>query len=96
MLKEAVLYDSVDVVAFCVEKSAAVLEPVMDALLSKCGLASYSVLVKSKAIDIDRVIPWNGDILGIMAVENKLDWVRFCLKYGANTNRNLLEGSRYQ
>ncbi|RHZ61827.1 ankyrin repeat domain-containing protein [Aspergillus thermomutatus] len=55
------------------------------------SLACYRVLVQSNPVDINHVIPWHGDVLGIKADLNQVDWVRFGLEHGADPNLNLIE-----
>ncbi|ODM15093.1 hypothetical protein SI65_09589 [Aspergillus cristatus] len=92
LLKEAVLHDSADVVAFCLEQGAIVYEePLLWTVFANDAFASYSVLIQHRAIDPNRVLPCYGDLLGVLIVENKLEGVRCCLENGANPNENLLE-----
>ncbi|KAH9993925.1 ankyrin repeat-containing domain protein [Xylariaceae sp. FL0662B] len=85
-------HDAADVIAFCIELGAVVTDPIMVAIASNGSFASYRVLIDAKAVDIDYFIPWHGDILGLAATSNCLDWARFCLERGANPNLNLVDG----
>lgn len=84
MMAAAASKDAADVVAYCLDHGAAVLDDVMSAIVQSKSFAAYRVLVEANAVDIDRVVPWYGDILGVMACANQLDWVRFSLEHGAN------------
>ncbi|ORY58856.1 ankyrin repeat-containing domain protein [Pseudomassariella vexata] len=95
LLTEAVGCNALDVVAFCLERGTTVTIPVMAQIAggSSAGYSfpSHRALVEAKAVDINHYIPWFGDVLGLAAQDNNLEWARFCLEHGADPNMNKID-----
>jgi hypothetical protein len=79
------------IAAYCLENGQVADRSVMTSVVVNDSFAVYRLLVEHKAVKINQVVPWYGDILGTMAYDNKLDWVKFCLEHGADPNGNLVE-----
>ncbi|KAL3480408.1 ankyrin repeat-containing domain protein [Aspergillus californicus] len=80
-----------NIAAYCLENGQVAHQGVMTSVVVNDSFAVYRLLVEHKAVDINYVVPWYGDILGVKAAGNRLDWVKFCLAHGADPNRNLVE-----
>ncbi|CBF76145.1 hypothetical protein AN5074.2 [Aspergillus nidulans FGSC A4] len=79
------------VAAYCLEHGQKATREMMTSVVVHNSFAVYRLMVKHKVVRINFVVPWYGDILGTMASDNKIDWVRFCLEHGANPNASLVE-----
>lgn len=93
MMAAAVYYDTAGVVEFCLEQGGpeAVQDPVMTFVAQRSAWKSYRLVIERKAVDINYVIPWYGDVLGNAATHDNLTIARFCLQHGADPNRNKVE-----
>ncbi|KAL5332651.1 ankyrin repeat-containing domain protein [Aspergillus crustosus] len=80
-----------NIAAYCLENGQVAYNEVMTSVVVNDSFAVYCLIVKHKAVDINYVVPWYGDILGVKAAGNRLDWVKFCLEHGADPNRNLVD-----
>ncbi|KAL3482636.1 ankyrin repeat-containing domain protein [Aspergillus germanicus] len=67
-----------NIAAYCLENGQVADRGVMTSVVVNNSFAVY-------------LVPWYGDVLGTMAYDNKLDWVKFCLEHGADPNGNLVE-----
>ncbi|KAL4971333.1 hypothetical protein BDW66DRAFT_146303 [Aspergillus desertorum] len=63
----------------------------MTSVIVQSSFAVYRLMVEHKAVPIDYVVPWYGDILGTMTYGNMINWVRFCLEHGADPNAGLVQ-----
>ncbi|KAL2841930.1 ankyrin repeat-containing domain protein [Aspergillus pseudodeflectus] len=79
-----------NIAAYCLENGQVAYDAVMTSVVVNDSFAVYRLIVEHKAVDINYVVPWYGDILGVKAAGNQLDWVKFCLEHGADPNRNLV------
>ncbi|KAL3428744.1 ankyrin repeat-containing domain protein [Aspergillus tetrazonus] len=79
------------VAAYCLEHGQKATQEMMTSVVVHNSFAMYCLMVKHKAVRINYVVPWYGDILGTMASDNKIDWVRFCLEHGADLNTSLVK-----
>jgi len=91
VMVQAATHNAADVVAFALERGAPVTDQVMSGIASSGAFNAHRVLIEAKAIDIDYFIPWFGDILGLAARKNNLEWAKFCLEHGANPNLNMVD-----
>jgi ankyrin repeat protein len=80
-----------NIAAYYLENRQVAYNAVMTLVLVNDSFAVYRLIVEHKAVDINYVVPWYGDIIGVKAAGNRLDWVKFCLKHGADPNRNLVK-----
>ncbi|KAL2827125.1 ankyrin repeat-containing domain protein [Aspergillus cavernicola] len=80
-----------NIAAYCLENGQVAYDAVMTSVVVNDSFAVYCLIVENKAVDINYVVPWYGDILGMKAAGNRLDWVKFCLEHGADPNCNLVE-----
>lgn len=87
-----------DIVAYCLSHGATVPGTAilrgLNVHVGSNGFETYKILIETGVIDIDYYIPWFGDVLGIMADANNIDWVRYCLEHGADPNKDLIEEYR--
>ncbi|KAL4909604.1 hypothetical protein BDW74DRAFT_41786 [Aspergillus multicolor] len=80
-----------EVAAYCLEHGQKATRGVLTSVIVHNSFAVFRVMVEHKAVPINCSVPWYGDILGVMARGNKIDWVRFCLEHGADPNVGLVE-----
>jgi hypothetical protein len=80
-----------NIAAYCLENGQVAYNTVMTSVVVNDSFAMYHLIVEHKAVNINYIMPWYGDILGVKAAGNQLDWVKFCLEHGADPNRNLVE-----
>ncbi|KAK2802249.1 hypothetical protein FQN50_007430 [Emmonsiellopsis sp. PD_5] len=92
MMTVAAETDQANMVSYCLEQGGAVTDAVMTTLISANSFETHRLLVASKAVDINRFVPWFGDILGVVAPEGNYEWTRFCLENGADPNLNKVDG----
>lgn len=81
--------DHGSIVQYCLDNGAKVTNDVMKILLINRSKETYTLLLDAKAVDINYYIPWFGDILGNVATDNDREWTGFCLRHGADPNKNL-------
>lgn len=91
ILCTAIAKDRLNVVRYCHENGAVVTDCIMKTLLFGRATKTYLYFLESKAVDVDYYIPWFGDILTNVAMEDDLEWAELCLAHGADPNRNLVE-----
>ncbi|KAJ9643485.1 hypothetical protein H2199_004164 [Coniosporium tulheliwenetii] len=91
MMTAAASTDRANVVGYCLREGGSVTDAVMAALVGNHSFGTHKLLVTSKAVDVDRVVPWHGDILGIVAPAGDNEWAKFCLQNGANPNLNMVD-----
>lgn len=92
MMTAAALRDRANVVAYCLREGGSVTDAVMGALVGNHSFETHKLLVTTKAVDVNRVIPWHGDILAVVAPAGDYEWAKFCLQNGANPNLNMVDG----
>ncbi|KAL8726819.1 MAG: hypothetical protein Q9181_005916 [Wetmoreana brouardii] len=78
-------------VRYCLENGAQVTDDMMKLVLLNRAKETYTLLLDSKAIDVDYYIPWFGDILGNVATDDDRKWTPLCLSRGADPNKNLID-----
>ncbi|GAM38364.1 hypothetical protein TCE0_033r09027 [Talaromyces pinophilus] len=90
--------NAADIVNYCLSHGATVPGTTilrrLNVHVGSNGFDTYKVLIEAGVVNIDYYIPWFGDVLGIMADANNIDWVRYCLEHGADPNKNLIEEHR--
>lgn len=90
--------NAADIVDYCLSHGATVpgitILRRLNVHVDSNGFETYKILIEAGVIDIDYYIPWFGDVLGIMADANNINWVRYCLEHGADPNKNLIEEFR--
>ncbi|EEA21855.1 hypothetical protein TMatcc_008719 [Talaromyces marneffei ATCC 18224] len=95
MILAAVDLDAADIVACCLFHGATVPRTTvlrrLNVHIGSNGFETYKVLIETKVVDISYYIPLFGDVLGIIADANNINWVRYCLEHGADPNKNLIE-----
>jgi ankyrin repeat protein len=90
LFRAAADWNADKIAVYCLEHGQPVFDGVMTGVVVNESFAVYRVLIERKAVDINYYVPWYGDILGTFAFSGKMDWVRFCLKHGADPNRNVI------
>jgi len=83
--------DQASIVEYCLDNGAQVTNDVMKVLLINRSKETYTLLLDAKAVDINYYIPWFGDILGNVATDDDREWTGFCLRRGADPNKNLID-----
>ncbi|KAI4200169.1 MAG: hypothetical protein LQ350_004130 [Teloschistes chrysophthalmus] len=83
--------DQARIVQYCLDNHAHVTNEDMRIVLINRAKETYNLLLDARAIDVDYYIPWFGDILGNVAIEDDQEWTALCLRHGANPNRNLVD-----
>lgn len=81
--------DHASIVQYCLDNGAQVTDDVVKILLINRSKETYTLLLDAKAIDINYYIPWFGDVLGNVATDDDREWTGFCLRRGADPNKNL-------
>jgi hypothetical protein len=98
MLLAAADSNASDIVAYCLSHGATVpgiaILRRLNVHVAGNGFATYKVLIEAGVVDINYYIPWFGDVLGIMADANNINWARYCLEHGADPNKNRIEEYR--
>ncbi|MCJ1370856.1 hypothetical protein MMC20_002069 [Loxospora ochrophaea] len=77
---------------YCLSQGGRVINSTMIMMVAAHDLGIYKLLVTSKEVDIDYLVPWYGDVLGNVCSCGNVEWARFCLESGANPNTNLVDG----
>ncbi|KAL9575885.1 MAG: hypothetical protein Q9212_007598, partial [Teloschistes hypoglaucus] len=93
---QALLYvasraDQARLVQYCLDNGAQVTNELMKIILINRTKETYKVLLNAHAIDVNYYIPWFGDILGNVAIEDDGEWTALCLRHGADPNKNLVD-----
>lgn len=88
LLYTATRKDHATIVQHCLDNGAQVTNDVMTVLLINRSKETYTLLLDAKAVDINYYIPWFGDILGNVATDDNREWTGFCLRRGADPNKN--------
>ena len=83
--------DRVNVVEYCLDNDAEINPDIMRILLINRARETYGLLLARKAVNVDYYIPWFDDILSNAATKNDLEWAKFCLDHGADSNQNLVD-----
>ena len=91
MLNIATARDRVNVVKYCLENGAVVTDEIMRVVLINRTTDTYLAFLDAKEIDVNHFIPWYGDILSNVALEDDFDWARLCLSRGANPNESFVD-----
>ena len=93
MLSIAVLRNRKDLVAYFLKQGLTLNAHdgchIHECIINGRSFATCKFLV-AEGLDINYQVEWMGDILSPAAEDNNLPWVRFCLKNGADPNRNLI------
>ncbi|KAI9368188.1 ankyrin repeat-containing domain protein [Aspergillus egyptiacus] len=79
------------IAAYCLENGQKAEHGIMTSVVVNDSFAVYRLIVEHKAVNVNYYVPWYGDILGTMAYDNRMDWVKFCLEHGADPNSSLVE-----
>ncbi len=93
---ESIMYvatekDHVAIVQHCLDSGGKVTSCLLENILVGRQFKTYEALLVAKAVDPNRWVGWNGDILAHAAVEDDIPFVKLCLAHGADPNCNLFE-----
>lgn len=85
------------VAAYCMEQGAKIDDDVLNWII--CNQRStpvYRFFVESGAVDVNRYIEWQGDMLGAAAKGGRHEFAQFLLENGADPNLHTIEARRNQ
>lgn len=92
MMMTASLHDRSNVVEFCLDAGATIIEPVKE-VIRGLSFTIYKLLVSS-GLDINYDVSWYGDVLIVAVQSNNLPWATFCLENGADPNMHLVDDAK--
>lgn len=90
-MQAATLHDQADIVSYCLERGATVTDSIMSTVVSNSSINTHKLLVESKAVAIDRYVPWFGTVLAVAATDGAYDWTKFCLQHGADATKDRVD-----
>lgn len=93
MMMTASLHDRSNVVKFCLDADATIIEPVVKEVVRGRSVSTNKLLVSS-GLNINCGVPWYGDVLIVAVQSSNLPWATFCFENGANPNMHLVDDSK--